>query len=138
MVDAALRQLGDANWDALLSEWGEPLIRHSTNSVEMVVWTMSSDRVLLIGLNIGPIAWKHAALRLASSAGESVEIKAVHPSQLHFEDEIDLGVLSAKQQVFFRITTGGKSEAIDIHLSGVVDGAPIGATASRAIHFEEE
>jgi len=138
MVDSALRQLGDADWDALILEWGKPLLRHSTTSVEMVVWTLSSDRVLLIGLNIGPIAWKHAALRLASSAGESVKINAVHPSQLHFEDEIDLGVLSAKQQVFLRIETGGNSEAIDINLSGVVDGEPMAATASRAIHFEEE
>jgi len=138
-IDAALRQLGDTNWDALFAEWGDPAIRHSTDLIEMVAWTLPSQRqTLLIGLKVTGTAWQHAALRCASVAGEAIEIEAVHPTRLHFEDEIDLDVLSSGHQTFLRITFEGEPEAIDLHLSGLVAGEPMAATSTRAIIMEEE
>jgi len=138
-IESALRQLGDAEWDALTEEWGDPVTRHSTDSIEIVAWTLSdSGDTLIVGIRNRGKTWTHAALRCASGEGEAVSIIGVHPRHLHFEDEIDLGNLDRGDRLFLRISIEAGTRAIDLHLSGIVAGDPMAATTPRAIVFEEE
>ena len=137
-IDAALSSLGDSEWDALIQEWGRPDVRHSTENLDIAAWRLDMENpTLLIGLRSN-ITWEHAGVRLAATMGDRVEIEDVHPSHLHFEDEIVLDKVQANKLKFIRVQHSQGSTKLDVIVTGTVGGTPMAAMPSKALSDSEE
>ena len=137
----ALESLADTNWEALLSEWGEPLVRHTTESLDLVVWELNSDdnhRSLTVGLTLQNEEWTLAAIRFQAVEGSEWNVSAVVPKALFDVDEVFLGDLKAKTSRFLRIDLEGDALGFDLILSGLVGGKPVAAVPTKAALLEEE
>jgi len=137
-IDAALSSLGDAEWDALIHEWGKPDVRHSTEDLDIAAWRLDTDLpTLLIGLR-PKVAWEHAGIRLAATMGDRITIDEVHPSHLHFEDEIVLDKMKAQTLYFLRVQHSHGSTKLDVVVTGTVEGIPTAAMPTKALEHSEE
>ena len=137
-IDAALSSLGDSEWDALIQEWGKPDVRHSTENLDIAAWRLDMENpTLLIGLRSN-VTWEHAGVRLAATMGDRVEIEDVHPSHLHFEDEIVLDKVQANKLKFIRVQHSQGSTKLDVIVTGTVGGTPMAAMPSKALSDSEE
>lgn len=137
-IDAALSSLGDSEWDALIQEWGKPDVRHSTENIDIAAWRLDMEYpTLLIGLRSN-VTWEHAGVRLAATMGDRVEIEDVHPSYLHFEDEIVLDKMYANKLKFLRVQHSSGSTKLDVIVSGTVEGVPMAAMPTTALGDSEE
>ena len=137
-IDAALSSLGDSEWDALIQEWGKPDVRHSTENLDIAAWRLDMENpTLLIGLR-SSVTWEHAGVRLAATMGDRVEIENVHPSHLHFEDEIVLDKMQANKLKFIRVQHSQGSTKLDVIVTGTVGGTPMAAMPSKALSDSEE
>ena len=92
---------------------------------------------LLIGLRPN-VTWEHAGVRLAATMGERVEIQEVHPSHLHFEDEIVLDNMEAHKLNFIRVQHSQGSTKLDVLVTGTVGGTPMAAMPTKALRDSEE
>ncbi len=137
-IDAALNSLGDSEWDAIVDEWGEPLLRYRTEDIEIAAWKpIDMEATLLVGLR--PIKeWMHTGLRLSVQSGERIEINDVHPKRIHFEDEIAIDRLPIGELLFLRIRHEGGPKKVDIILNGTINGEQVTAMPPRAVGIEEE
>lgn len=137
-IDSALSALGDTEWDALIHEWGKPDVRHFTEDLEIAAWRLDMEPpTLLIGLRPN-VTWEHAGVRLAATMGERVEIQEVHPSHLHFEDEIVLDNMEENKLNFIRVQHSQGSTKLDVLVTGTVGGTPMAAMPSKALRDSEE
>ncbi|MAK26110.1 MAG: hypothetical protein CMA02_02425 [Euryarchaeota archaeon] len=137
-IDAALSSLGDTEWDALIQEWGKPDVRHSTEDLELAAWRLEIDSpTLLIGIR-PKVDWEHAGIRLSATMGERISIEGVHPSHLHFEDEIVLDKLKSQNLHFIRVQHAHSSSKLDVVVTGTVQGVPMAAMPSKALNHSEE
>ena len=140
-IDAALSSLGDAEWDALIQEWGKPDVRHSTEDLDLAAWRLEMDSHLWPTLLIGirpKVDWEHAGIRLSATMGERISIEGVHPSHLHFEDEIVLDKLKSQNLHFIRVQHAHSSSKLDVVVTGTVEGVPMAAMPSKALNHSEE
>lgn len=134
VIDSALHQLGDSPWQAVVADWGEPLLRHNTQQVEICAWRIAEgDATMLLGIRVADSPWELAAMRVHAPEGASVSISAVSPSHLFMGDEISLNTLAANSRTFLRLTLEGEPSSIGFHLSGLVDGEPLAAVPNRAL-----
>ncbi len=136
VIDSALHQLGDSPWQAVVADWGEPLLRHNTEQVEICAWRIAEgDATMLLGIRVADSPWELAAMRVHAPEGASVSIGAVSPSHLFMGDEISLDTLAANSRTFLRLTLEGEPSSIGFHLSGLVDGEPLAAVPNRALDW---
>jgi len=136
IVDSALHQLGDSPWKAVVSDWGEPLIRHNTEQVEICVWRVSKgDATMMIGVHVTNLPWEMAAIRIHSPEGSRVNIADVSPSHMFKDEEIFLDTLRPNTSTFLLLTLEGKPSSIGFQLSGLVEGEPLAAVPNRAIEW---
>jgi hypothetical protein len=136
VIDSALHQLGDSPWQAVVADWGEPLLRHNTEQVEICAWRISEgDATILLGIHIANSPWELAAMRVYAPEGANVSIGAVSPQHLFQGDEIFLDTLQSGSRTFLRLTLEGKPSNIGFHLSGLVDGEPLAAVPNRALEW---
>ena len=139
LIESALSQLGDSTWEAVVSDWGEPLVRHLTRQIEICAWRISgAGGTLLIGIRIGPESWNLAAIRIHSPEGAVVGIGGVSPKRLFQGDEVFLGKLAPRSTTFLRVTITGDPSVLGFHLSGVVGGDPVAAVPMSSIRWQEE
>jgi len=139
VVESALRQLSDSTWEAVVSDWGQPLIRHLTQQIEICAWRISGvGGTLLVGIRIGSESWDLAAIRIHSPEGSGARIGEVSPEHLFHGDEIFLDKLSPRSTTFMRVSIIGEPSVIGFHLSGVVGGDPVAAVPMSSIRWEEE
>ncbi len=137
-IEYSLKQLGDSPWRAVAQDWGEPLLRHMTEQVEICVWKISEgDAVLLIGIRVSEVPWEMAAMRIHAPEGARVGISSISPSRLFQEDEIFLDTLSAGSRVFLSLALEGSPTSLGFQLSGLVAGEPLAATPNRALDWDE-
>ena len=137
-IEYSLKQLGDSPWRAVAQDWGEPLLRHMTEQVEICVWKISEgDAVLLIGIRVSEVPWELAAMRIHAPEGARVGISSISPSRLFQEDEIFLDTLSAGSRVFLSLALEGSPTSLGFQLSGLVAGEPLAATPNRALDWGE-
>ena len=137
-IEYSLKQLGDSPWRAVAQDWGEPLLRHMTEQVEICVWKISEgDAVLLIGIRVSEVPWELAAMRIHAPEGARVGISSISPSRLFQEDEIFLDTLSAGSRVFLSLALEGSPTSLGFQLSGLVAGEPLAATPNRALDWDE-
>ena len=136
VIDSALHQLGDSPWHAVVADWGEPLLRHNTEQVEICAWRIAEgDATILLGIRVAESPWELAAMRVHAPEGASVSIGAVSPSHLFIGDEISLNTLAAHSRTFLRLTLEGEPSSIGFHLSGLVNGEPLAAVPNRALEW---
>lgn len=136
VIDSALHQLGDSPWQAVVADWGEPLVRHNTEQVEICAWRISEgDATMLLGIRIANSPWELAAMRVHAPEGANVSIGAVSPQHLFQGDEIFLDTLKSGSRTFLRLTLEGEPSNIGFHLSGLVDGEPLAAVPNRALEW---
>jgi len=136
VIDSALHQLGDSPWQAVVADWGEPLLRHNTEQVEICAWRISEgDATMLLGIRIANSPWELAAMRVHASEGANISIGAVSPQHLFQGDEIFLDTLKSGSRTFLRLTLEGEPSNIGFHLSGLVDGEPLAAVPNRALEW---
>ena len=136
VIDSALHQLGDSPWRAVVEDWGEPLLRHNTEQVEICAWRINEGKAtMLIGIHISDSPWELAAMRVYAPEGSSVNIAEVSPRHLFNGDEIFLDTLSPQTSTFLRLTISGEPSNIGFHLSGLVNGEPLAAVPNRAIDW---
>ena len=137
-IEYSLKQLGDSPWRAVVQDWGEPLLRHMTEQVEICVWRISEgDAVLLLGIRVAEVPWELAAMRIHAPEGAKVGISSVSPSRLFQDDEIFLDTLSAGSRVFLSLALEGAPTSLGFQLSGLVGGEPLAATPNRALDWGE-
>jgi len=137
-IEYSLKQLGDSPWRAVVQDWGEPLLRHMTEQVEICVWRVSEgDAVLLLGIRVAEVPWELAAMRIHAPEGAKVDISSVSPSRLFQGDEIFLDTLSAGSRVFLSLALEGGPTSLGFQLSGLVGGEPLAATPNRALDWGE-
>ena len=136
VIDSALHQLGDSPWQAVVEDWGGPLIRHNTEQVEICAWRINEgNNNMLIGIRIAESAWEMAAMRVYAPEGASVSIAEVSPKHLFNGDEIFLDTLSPLTSTFLRLSISGEPSNIGFHLSGLVNSEPLAAVPNRAIDW---
>ncbi len=136
VIDSALHQLGDSPWQAVVADWGEPLLRHNTQQVEICAWRITEgDATMLLGIRIADAPWEMAAMRVHAPEGARVSIGAVSPAHLFMGDEISLDTLAANSRTFLRLTLEGEPSSIGFHLSGLVNGEPLAAVPNRALEW---
>ena len=137
-IEYSLKQLGDSPWRAVTQDWGEPLLRHMTEQVEICVWKISEgDAVLLLGIRVAEVPWELAAMRIHAPEGAKVGISSISPSRLFQDDEIFLDTLSAGSRVFLSLALEGSPTSLGFQLSGLVGGEPLAATPNRALDWGE-
>jgi len=137
-IEYSLKQLGDSPWRAVIQDWGEPLLRHMTEQVEICVWRISEgDAVLLLGIRVAEVPWELAAMRIHAPEGAKVGISSVSPSRLFQDDEIFLDTLSEGSRVFLSLALEGGPTSLGFQLSGLVGGEPLAATPNRALDWGE-
>ena len=137
----ALESLADTDWRALILEWGEPIVRHTTDSLDLAVWDLAPNakgRTVTVGLRLGGDEWTLAAVRFQAIEGAGWKVGGVIPESLFDEDEVFLGDLKANTNRFLRIDLEGEAQGFDILLSGLVGGSPVAAVPSKAAILEEE
>ncbi|MDP6326598.1 MAG: hypothetical protein QGI36_05870, partial [Candidatus Thalassarchaeaceae archaeon] len=137
----ALESLADTNWEALLAEWGEPLVRHTTESLDLVIWELSNEGTrssLTVGLTLLNEEWTLAAIRFQAVEGSEWNVSSVVPDSLFDGDEVFLGDLKPKSSKFLRIDLEGEAKGFDLILSGLVGGKPVAAVPTKAALLEEE
>ena len=136
VIDSALHQLGDSPWQAVVEDWGEPLLRHNTEQVEICAWRINEGiHTMLIGIRIAESPVELAAMRVYAPEGASVSIAEVSPKHLFNGDEIFLDTLSPLTSTFLRLSISGEPSNIGFHLSGLVNGEPLAAVPNRAIDW---
>ena len=136
VIDSALHQLGDSPWQAVVEDWGGPLLRHNTEHVEICAWRINEGKnTMLIGIRIAQSPWELAAMRVYAPEGASVSIADVSPKHLFNGDEIFLDTLSPLTSTFLRLSISGAPSNIGFHLSGLVNGEPLAAVPNRAIDW---
>ena len=137
-VEYALRQLGDSPWRFVVQDWGEPLLRHMTEQVEICVWRISEgDATLLLGIRVADEPWELAAMRVHAPEGSKVGITAVSPSHLFLGDEIFLDTMPAGSSMFLSLTLEGSPSSLGFQLSGLVDDQPLAAVPNRALDWDK-
>lgn len=137
----ALESLADTDWEALEIQWGKPLTRHTTASVDIAVWQISSTKeisTIAVGLNVGDEKWTLAGIRFQAIQGGEWNVESVTPEALVEKDEVFLGNLKANTRHFFRIDLTGNASGFDLMLSGLQNGEPMAAMPSQAALLEEE
>jgi hypothetical protein len=135
-IEYSLKQLGDSPWRAVSQDWGEPLLRHMTEQVEICVWKISEgDAVLLLGIRVAEVPWELAAMRIHAPEGAKVGISSISPRRLFQDDEIFLDTLSAGSRVFLSLALEGNPTSLGFQLSGLVGGEPLAATPNRALDW---
>ena len=137
----ALESLADTDWNYLQSEWGEPLIRHTTQTLDLVAWELKSNdkiRSMTIGVTLTDEEWTLAAIRFQAIEGSEWNVSTVTPETLFDGDEVFLGDLKAKTSRFLRVDIEGSARGFDMILSGLVGGKPVAAVPTKAVLSEEE
>ncbi|MBO57739.1 MAG: hypothetical protein CMA77_01945, partial [Euryarchaeota archaeon] len=137
----ALESLADTDWNALISEWGPPFVRHTTQSLDLVVWELSSGKnqiSVTIGLMLEKEEWNLAGIRFQAIEGSEWRISNVVPEALFDGDEVFLGDMKEKSSTFLRVDLEGEAKGFDLILSGLVGGEPVAAVPTRAALLEEE
>jgi hypothetical protein len=132
----ALESLADTDWDSLVTEWGEPLTRHTTESLDLIVWGLTANegaRSVTVGLRLLSEEWTLAAIRFQAVEGSEWVVTSVTPESLFDGDEVFLGDLNAKTNRFLRIDLEGGAEGFDLILSGLVGGKPVAAVPTKAV-----
>ena len=138
-VNSALSTLGRGSWGAISEEFGKPEIRHFTENIDISVWRVEGDSgSFLIGIETGCSEWEMAAIRINTPLGEPIKIEAVVPKMMFQEDEIYLGNLKDGLTTFIRLEVVGNAPAVEIHISGIVDGIPVEAVPAKTISIGEE
>ena len=132
----ALESLADTDWDALVMEWGKPLTRHTTESLDLIVWGLTAnegERSVTVGLRLLSEEWTLAAIRFQAVEGSEWTVTSVTPESLFDGDEVFLGDLNAKTNLFLRIDMEGVADGFDLILSGLVGGKPVAAVPTKAV-----
>jgi len=137
----ALDSLADTDWRALILEWGEPMVRHTTDSLDLAVWDLAPNaggRTVTVGLRLGKEKWTLAAVRFQAIEGAEWKVAGVTPESLFEADEVFLGDLKANTNRFLRVDIEGEAQGFDILLSGLVGGTPVAAVPAKAVLLSEE
>ena len=136
VIDSALHQLGDSPWQAVVEDWGAPLLRHNTKQIEICAWKiLEGATTLLIGIRVDHSPWELAAMRVYAPEGANVSIAQVSPKHLFNGDEIFLDTLAPNSKTFLKLAIEGEPSNIGFHLSGLVDGEPLAAVPNKAIDW---
>ena len=138
----ALRAVSSLEWEKALQVWGDSQIRHFTTGIDMAIWSLSNKNEgiwsLLIGICAKECDWNVAALRFEAPQGEPWNVKKVEPKLLTRGSEIFLDSLTQESRLFVQVELEGSSDALDIHLSGMVDGEPMAAKPSNTIYRDSK
>lgn len=136
VLESSLHQLGDSPWQAVVADWGEPLLRHNTAQVEICIWRIAEGgATLLVGIRIADSPWELAAMRVHAPEGATLAIADVSPRHLFQGDEIFLDTLRKGSKTFLRLTLEGEPSNLGFQLSGLVDGEPLAAVPNRSIEW---
>ena len=139
-LSRALRSVSTLDWEEALEVWGQEEIRHFTTGIDLAVWTLdkrlSEDGAwpLLIGLRPQDCEWSVAALKFESPEGEAWSVSKVEPKLLKRAHEVFLDTIHDNTRVFIRVDLQGNADSVDIHLSGMVNGEPMGAKPTNTIY----
>ncbi|MEE3269871.1 MAG: hypothetical protein VX204_02005 [Candidatus Thermoplasmatota archaeon] len=135
-IEHSLRQLGESPWKAVVEDWGDPVMRHLTERVEICVWRVAeSASDLLIGIRVEREPWELAAIRVHAPEGSSVGILSVSPQRMYQDGEVFLDTLTAGSKTFIGIELEGSPTTIGFHLSGLVDGEPLAAVPNKSLDW---
>tara|TARA_B100001250_G_scaffold356828_1_gene332169 strand:+ start:194 stop:2347 length:2154 start_codon:yes stop_codon:yes gene_type:complete len=136
VVESALHQLGDSPWAGIISEWGDPVIRHMTEQIEVCAWGVDKGDSLILGIRVGAEDWKLAAIRFHSPEGAVAGISEVSPKRLFGGDEVFLDTLESESKTFIRVKIDGNPSVLSFQLSGLVGGEPVAATPRSAVDWK--
>ncbi len=144
-LEKSLSGLALLEWEDAILSWGEPMLRHMTEGIDIAAWALDEQLTdddswpLLVGIKVGTDNWEIAGMRFEAPEGEPWEIKSVKPRLLSRDDEIFLDQLSAESRTFVQVNISGSAAMVSVHISGMVNEVPMAAKPSNAINrFQEE
>ena len=144
-LEKSLSGLALLEWEDAILSWGEPMLRHMTEGIDIAAWALDEQLTdddswpLLVGIKVGTDNWEIAGMRFEAPEGEPWEIKSVKPRLLSRDDEIFLDQLSAESRTFVQVNIIGSAAMVSVHISGMVNEVPMAAKPSNAINrFQEE
>ena len=76
-------------------------------------------------------------MRFEAPEGEAWSVSKTDPKMLTRDDEIFLDTINDNSRVFIRIDLQGNADALNINLSGMVDGEPMAAKPANTIYRSE-
>ena len=136
---SALSVLGERSWNSVTEELGVPEIRHFTENIDICAWRFEdSSNSLLVGVRTKSFSWEMAAIRIFSPLGQVSTIQRVVPEMIFQDDEVFLGDLEEGTTTFVQIETMGNPPAVNMQISGLVDGKPVAAVPTNLIEMGEE
>ena len=144
-LEKSLSGLALLEWEDAILSWGEPMLRHMTEGIDIAAWALDEQLTdddswpLLVGIKVGTDNWEIAGMRFEAPEGEPWEIKSVKPRLLSRDDEIFLDQLSSESRTFVQVNISGSAAMVSVHISGMVNEVPMAAKPSNAINrFQEE
>lgn len=143
-ISRALRTMSSLEWEDSLRVWGTPELRHLTSGIDLALWRLdrrlSNDNSIpmLIGIRPTDSEWSVAAIRFEAPEGQAWKIVKVEPRLLFRKDEIFLDTISKDSRIFIKLNLEGKSNSLDVHLSGLINNEPIAAKPSKSIVISSE
>jgi hypothetical protein len=136
IINLALKQLGESPWHSINEVWGKPILSHLTEQIEICAWKISENKEnLLLGIKVGNMDWKLAAIRINFPEGKKLAIKDVSPKHLFQEDEIFLDTMKKNSQIFIRVSMEEGAANLGLQLSGLVNGEPLAAVPNKTIDW---
>ena len=141
-LNRALRAISSLEWEEALGAWGVPEIRHNNGGIDLAVWRLDSRLAkngnwpLLIGVYPQERDWNVAGIRFEAPQGGQWNVAKVEPKLLYRNHEIFLDTLKKGSRFFFQIQLEGNAPALDLLISGMVEGEPMAAKPSRTIYRE--
>jgi len=139
-LSRALKSVSSLEWEEALEVWGQEQVRHYTTGIDMAVWILDSRLAkdgswpLLIGIRPQDCEWSVAALKFEAPEGEAWNVSKVEPKLLTRGHEIFLDTIHTNSRLFIRVDIQGDADAVDIYLSGMVDGNPMAAKPANTIY----
>lgn len=141
-LSRALRAVSSLEWEKALEVWGDSEIRHFTTGIDMAIWSLGNRNEetwsLLIGICAKECDWNVAAIRFEAPEGEPWDVKKVEPKLLTRGSEIFLDSLTRDSRLFIQVEIEGGSNALDVHLSGMVSGEPMAAKPANTIYRDSK
>tara|TARA_Y100001960_G_C14766801_1_gene877455 strand:+ start:1967 stop:3076 length:1110 start_codon:yes stop_codon:yes gene_type:complete len=135
----SLAVLSEESWDSVTEELGPAEIKYFTKDLEICAWRFDgSGRSILIGIQTGDSEWNMAAIRIFSPLGDEASIESVEPELLFQNSEVFIGDLLEKSTTFLRIIMLERHAAVNLHISGLINGKPVAVSPTESMHHESE
>ena len=141
----ALHAVAQLPWDDGVETWGQPVLSHRTESLDLAVWRVDQRMAktehawpIVVGVHVIEGEWDLAAVRFDAPGGQAYSIQHVEPRFLFQGEEVFLDTLKQGNRMFLLVELEGNAPSVDIELNGRMNTIPFAARIPVTLVREEE